>query len=338
MLEQNTVRTVGKAESKTVGKKQILLEFNPDKGWVMGVGLEASTAMLVYLNAAGTVIGHERVEVGNDANVLPNLLRASADAWAAKNNKQMDELMGVGVGVPGVVDSERGYVLRSTIFHTQDLPLHRLLSEQFDVPVRVDNDANFAALAESRMGSARGLFNFVYFLMIAMEESDGFAVRGLGSTIFLNGRLYRGSHYAAGEIDSMLEAEPYAKTSYEQLRLLAEPDSSVDDEMRHLARQVGRTLTPVVDLLDPQAVVLGGNLGICNRQMIDEIAREMNQNLVKVPNREVSIHPSELIDRGISMGAAIAAIDAALVGDEPAQLPNSQAHLAVEVTSEPNAG
>ncbi len=318
LLEQNIVRTVGKAESKTVGKKQILIEINPGLGWVVGVGLETDQASLVYVDASGEVIDRERMEVGHDADALPNLLRSRIDAWATRNKKSTDDLLGIGVGVPGVVDSEHGRVLRSTWFAAENLPLRDLIAQQIDTAVHVDNDANFAALCESRLGSARGLTNFVYFLMNSEAEQDEFAIRGLGTTIFLDGRLYRGSHFAAGEVDTLLEAERYANLSQEQIRLMAEKDAPISDVMKRLASQTGRTLTAVVDLIDPQAVVLGGNLAIANLKMIAEIEREMNSQLVKVPNREVAVRASELGDLGVSMGAAIAAIDAALIGEDPA--------------------
>ena len=198
LLDQNIVRTVGKAESKTVGKKQILIEINPGLGWVVGVGLETDQALLVYVDASGEVIDRARMEVGHDADALPGLLCSWIDAWAARKKMSTGGLLGIGVGVPGVVDSECGRVLRSTWFAAEDLPLRDLIAKQIDAPVHIDNDANFAALGESRLGSARGLTNFVYFLMNAEVQQDGFAIRGLGTTIFLNGRLYRGSHFAAG--------------------------------------------------------------------------------------------------------------------------------------------
>lgn len=338
LLEQNIVRTVGKAESKTVGKKQILIEINPDMGWVVGVGLETDLAMLVYVDASGEVIDRERVEVGNNAQALPMLLRSKIDAWAVRKKKRLKNLLGLGVGVPGVVDNERGRVLRSTWFHTENLPLLELIHEAFDTTVIVDNDANFAALAESRLGNACGLNNFVYFLMNAEAEGEEFAIRGLGTTIFLDGRLYRGSHFAAGEVDTLLEAERYANLSREQLQRMADPDAPISDVLQRLARQTGRTLTAVVDLIDPQAVLLGSNLAIHNKQMIAEIEREMNQNMVKVPNREVVIRPALLEGLGVSMGAAIAALDAALVGEDPTREFHDQDQVIQEVLGDSGNG
>jgi len=331
LIEQNIVRTVGKAESKTVGKKQILLEINPGLGWVVGVGLETDMASLVYVDASGEMIDRERIEIGHDVNVVPVLLRSRIDAWAMRNKKDTADLLGVGVGVPGVVDSARGRVLRSTWFTAEDLPLQALITEQMDTNVIVDNDANFAALGESRLGSARGLTNFVYFLMNAQVEQDHFAIRGLGTTIFLDGSLYRGSHFAAGEVDTRLEAERYADISREHMQLLASEDEPLNDVMTRLALQTGRTLTAVVDLIDPQAVVLGGNPAIANKQMIAEIGRVMNNGLVNVPNREVAVRPSQLGDIGVSMGAAVAVIDAALRGDDLAEDQRDHQQILFEV-------
>src|SRR5690606_17086649 len=72
------------------------------------------------------------------------------------------------------------------------------------------------------------------------------------------------------------------------------------------------TLVAVVDLVDPAAVVLGGNLCVSNRRMLRFIEEEMNRRVVRVPGRQVAVRSSAFIDYGVSMGAAVAALDAAL--------------------------
>jgi predicted NBD/HSP70 family sugar kinase len=338
LMDQNIVRTVGKAESKTVGKKQILLEINPSLGWVVGVGLEMDRATLVFEDAAGEVIDSLCVEVGNDAESLPALLRATIDDRAAEHKLRSNRLMGLGVGLPGIVDSDRGRVLRSAWLSVEDLPLRAMIAEQFDVKLVIENDVNFAALAEAHLGGARGLDNFVYFLMNAEPEGPGYAIHAMGSSIFLDGRVYRGAHYAAGEVDTLVKGVDHEVISEHTLAQIAEPGTPLSDEMRSLARQVGRTLTPIVEMIDPEAVVLGGNVNIANKEMVAEIERLVADQLGKAPQRMVCVRPSPLGDRGVSTGAAIAAIDVALLGEDPMEETRDRESVIREVLGETACG
>ena len=181
--------------------------------------------------------------------------------------------------------------------------------------MQVENDANFATLAEAREGSARDLTSFLYFLMNSEKRGDHYVIYSLGSTLFLGGRLYRGTHYGAGEIDALLDSQPQGKVTAKQLNQLAKPDGPLTEDLRQMAKHIAATLTAMVDLIDPQAVIHGGNVAINNRRMVEAIQTEVNNQIVPLPNRSIMIRPSLLLDQGVSMGAAIAAVDAAVLGE-----------------------
>lgn len=320
LLENQVVRTVGKRESKTVGKKQVLLEINPGLGWVAGIGIDRDSMSLSFLDAAGKIIGQERQVTGHNADELPSQLANHISKWADDNGESMQNLLGVGIAAPGVVDFKRGTLLKSTWLNTQNFPLGQLISEAVGVPVMVDNDANFSALAEARRGSARGLGTFIYFFVSSQHRGEIIQIYGLGSTYFLDHKLYRGTHYGAGEVDDTLEPSPSDtdRVTPEQLAILADPDKPITDELTKITSGLALPMASVVNLIDPEAVILGGNVRITNKQAVKTIESVINRTIVPLPNRFVEVRASTFVDHGNSVGAAIAAIEAVqIVEGEP---------------------
>lgn len=94
-----------------------------------------------------------------------------------------DDIFGVGVGVPGIIDSTNGIVTFSNNLKWKDFPLKKMLEEGLGLPVKITNDANAAALAEAKFGSGN---NYKSFLMVTLGT-------GIGSGIFVDGKLYEGN-------------------------------------------------------------------------------------------------------------------------------------------------
>ncbi len=314
LIDQGVVRTRGKLDKPGggAGKKQVLLEIDPDLGWVLGVGIEGGAASIVMLDGKGQVIDRDRLEFRDSFELMPQLLKNRVDNWVTRHGSPPGNLMAVGLGMTGVIDPHNGIVIRSTRFQLVEWDLGQALSKVFKVPVRIDNDSNFAALAESREGHARDIDNFLHLLINSTERGTAYSVESLGSSIFINGDLYRGSCFGAGEIDSLIEKGDYDLVTAEQLLDLATHDGPIDDALRKLAEHIARTLVPIVDLLDPSAIVIGGNLSLTNEAVIRHIENHLNECIVKMPHRAVTVRPSLFMDHGVSMGAAISALDEAL--------------------------
>jgi glucokinase-like ROK family protein len=101
--------------------------------------------------------------------------------------------LGIGIGVPGLVDINEGKLVFAPNLRWYDIPLRSLWSDRFGLPVFVENEANAAALGEYYFGAARGVDNFIYL-------SAGI---GLGGGILIGGRLFRGSNGYGGEVGHM---------------------------------------------------------------------------------------------------------------------------------------
>ncbi len=322
LIGRGVVRTQGKLDKPGAGKKQVLLEVDPHLGWVLGVGIEGDSASLVLLDCKGQVIDRDRMALREPFTLLPQLLKTRLDNWVARRGTPPGQLLAVGLGMTGVIDPVCGVVLRSTRFNLQNWKLGEALAEAFGVDVRIDNDSNFAAFAEAKEGNAQDESNFLYLLINSDEKGTEYAVQGLGSSMFINGDVYRGACFGAGEIDTILERDHYGCVSAEQLLVMSSPEGDFSQDLYQLADRISATLVPIVDLLDPSAIIIGGNLSLTNQAMIQNIEEQLNARIVPVPNRHVSIRPSLFMDHGVPMGAAIAALDMALLPSETGAMAN----------------
>ncbi len=99
-------------------------------------------------------------------------------------------MLGIGVGMPGLVNIKKGELIFAPNLGWRDVPLRLMWNQRFRLPVYVDNEANLAALGEYSFGVARGVDHFIYL-------SSGI---GLGGGVIVDGKLFRGGHGYAGEI------------------------------------------------------------------------------------------------------------------------------------------
>ncbi len=109
----------------------------------------------------------------------------------AESNYKGNRVLGVGIGMPGRVDFDRGIVFDLTnVSGWKNVNLKEQLEKKVKLPVFVDNDANLVALAESKYGAAKGRKNCVCVTMGT----------GIGGGIIMDGKIYRGMNFAAGEL------------------------------------------------------------------------------------------------------------------------------------------
>ncbi len=324
LMRQKIVRTVGKAKSTTVGKKQILLEIDPDYGWVVGLGLEPTCARIVYMDAAGQVLDKDMLEVSGDVNDQVTSIHSHVRAWAEQHRKPMDSLIGVGAGVSGMVDANSGCVISSEVFDQTDVPLRDILAKHFNMPAVIDSDANAATLSESRFGEASESDGFVFVRIDPRANCESFTPGHLDVSICLQGRIYRGSHNAAGRLGTLMDGYSTVSLSDQQWTQMADPDAPICEDMNDIASRLASVLSTVTDLIDPQAVVLGGHLPINNRQVIAQISQQLNETLSPVRGRRVGVYPSRFEADAPAVGAAVSACDIAMIEEyltEPAAIP-----------------
>lgn len=191
LLHQKIVREIGSGESSG-GRKPILLELNSSEIFVVGVdmGIKKSTAGLIDID--GNVINKVTLYFGMEMNQeqVIEIMKDSIYKVVKGYDDKFNKIIGIGMGIHGPVDSQRGMSIYAPAFNWHNINIAEIFKEEFKVPVIIDNDCRAMALGEKWFGKAKDAKNFV-LLNIGT---------GIGSGIYLNGNLYPGSSFGAGEI------------------------------------------------------------------------------------------------------------------------------------------
>lgn len=191
------------AGDSTGGRRPTLLEFNARSHLVIGVYVGGQTIAGALADLNGAILARDqRPTLPGDAGV-----RQLVGAICALQERAVEAgipLRGVCVGAPSVVTHPAGEVLLSPSLGWRNLPLKRILEEQIDLPIFVENEVNLIALGERWRGAGQGLDNIVCVSLGA----------GIGAGVVLGGRLYRGSHHAAGEVGYVIPSERFLGRTY----------------------------------------------------------------------------------------------------------------------------
>jgi predicted NBD/HSP70 family sugar kinase len=191
--QSGLVRESGKGRSSG-GRQPLLLEPDGSAGFVIGVDLSGTEMRAGSFDAANRQLHltTERfVDVGPDA--ITSQIAAVVERVATSTGPD-PRLIGIGLSVPGSVDTANGVVLESYLLRLVDVPLGRTLAVRFGVPVVLEHDASVAALAERFYGAGRGLDDLIYVLV----------ANGIGSGILLGGHVYPGRSGRSGQLGHVI--------------------------------------------------------------------------------------------------------------------------------------
>jgi glucokinase-like ROK family protein len=182
------------------GRRPILLTFNYQAGYILGVDAGATHLFALVTDLDGQIVVEiERpfdVSAGPEAG-LATIVDVARELLAAAH-LELSHLIGVGVGLPGPLDYARGTVVAPPIMPGWDnFPVRDRLVATLDAPVYVDNDANLGALGEYGYGAGKDVDNLA-FIKVAT---------GIGCGIIVGGQIYHGQTGAAGEIGHVTMAE-----------------------------------------------------------------------------------------------------------------------------------
>jgi predicted NBD/HSP70 family sugar kinase len=183
MLETDTGESSG-------GRRPILLQLNPNAGYVIGIKLAERSVLGVITDLNGQVIEKQVVDTnGSDPEAAVKILAALIENLCVASRIPKSRLLGVGVGLAGVVDASRGTSRIHPFLGWQEVPIGSLLQSLVNVPVYLDNDVNTLTYAERLFGRGQGVEDFIVVTV----------GRGVGMGMVLNGQLYAGSKGGSGE-------------------------------------------------------------------------------------------------------------------------------------------
>ena len=304
------------------GRKRALVEFNGSAHLVIGVDLGGTKLYGAVADLTGTIlhevhIPHHQTQAEESFSLLCVLID---DLMAFARGTGLP-LRGLGVGVPGFINSQTGSVDLAPSLEWSGFPLRERLVERYDLPVAVENDANLAALGELWFGPDSDADNLV---LITLGT-------GIGAGIVLNGMVYQGSHHMAGEVGyflpercdldheypgfgalellasgsgiaarakTHLRARPDIHTfSAEQIESLSAEDvfaaaRSGEDWARPVLTDtvdyLAQAIASIQQVLDPDLILLGGGVSRSADLLIEPILARLKGRIPLTPRIEAS--------------------------------------------------
>lgn len=313
------------------GRRPLLLDLNSSAGYTIGIGVNLLNTIGVLTDLSGHVIKkikkdktsrHVKEVVDSIIEIIGEFMDGAKDI--------RPRIRGIGIGIGGVVDIHREKVRWpervGNTYHYVDvtIPLKDILEREFRYPVMIDNDATVACFGEQWLALESDIKNLVYMYS------------GVGCGLMLNSEIYRGMSGCAGEvaIHSDKRETPYFLERWEAdlgikqdyLKMLkfkksAEADiSSVTldsifesakkeespavDVVRDAGRRLGVRVAHLVNLLNPQMVIIGGGIEQAGMALIEEVREAVGEWCFEEAAHAVKIVPSRLGEDAVALGAA----------------------------------
>lgn len=334
LKEEGLVIEIGQGPS-TGGKPPILLRIADDSRYLIGVDLADSEFCGAGMNLRGIIKNKITLPIKDtDGEValstlyqLLEMLIESADS----------KILGIGIGTPGLIDSQRGIVRNAVNLDWHNLPLKEILEKRYNLPVYIANDCQLAALAECTFGESNNIQN-----LILIKIS-----RGTGAGIVLNRKIHYGDYFGAGEIghvtvvengdlcrcgnhgclETLTSARAIVKSAraifiedkesklHDFVKSPDEIDMNViykafeagDKEIQKLISVVGHYLgiavSNLVSSLNIKNIVISGAVSRFGDALINPIKEEMMRRTLKALARETNISISRLGSDIVILGA-----------------------------------
>lgn len=321
----------GRKATSSGGRPPIILDLNPEAGHFIGVDFEASQIAITSVDFSQQVLQQEvvRILASDSASQVVEKIEAGIGLI-----DHATPLLGIGIGVPGVVDHQSGMAVHyEHIAGWQNISLVEQITQLFEVPVYIENNIRAMALAEQWFGAARGVSDFV---CLGIRS-------GIGAGVVIDGQLHTGKDGLAGEIGNWpcerterlvpLEHIASVRAILDQLtqcisagaetalklkrnRVVLEDmieaaesqEPLVLEVLETAARAVGRVIAQISLLLNPEKVILAGPLAKLTDAFLEPIRHIVYPLSNTKHARAPRIVASEFGVHGGALGAAALAV------------------------------
>jgi predicted NBD/HSP70 family sugar kinase len=312
------------------GRPPVLLRLHDSAGFVVGVDMGHTHVRSVVATLAHEVLAERELVLAVDHEAGRALDAAAGQVADVLRQAGIDRrrVVGVGLGLPGPVDRGRGIVGSSSILPGWGgVRAADELEARLGLPVEIDHDANLGALAEAQWGAARGCSEVAYIKIST----------GIGAGFILHGRPYRGATGTAGEIGhtsvdpagrfcycgnrGCLETVAAGPVVVEALRRgnqeltlaeilveAAEGDNASRRAIAEAGRHVGVAVASVCNLLNPERVVVGGQMAEAGDLLLEPLRESISRYAVQAAAETVQVVPAAFGARAEVMGALALAL------------------------------
>lgn len=340
LIREGLIEETGPSQNGDLrrGRPRVDLKVRGAARTVAGMKLSHNSITVAVIDFEGELVGEGTLELKRSrhrpADLVP-LFRQALELACADAGLNLSELAGVGLGVSGTVDAEKGMIHWSPAISERNVPLRDSLASALGLPVFIDNDANLVAMAELFFGHGRGVSDFI---VLTIES-------GVGMGIVINHDIYRGARGCGAEFGhtkvqldgalcrcgqrGCLEAyvADYAllreaatttdfadrRTAHQNLQALAEAAHAGDQTAQSIFDRAGRMfamgLANIVNIFDPELIILSGERMQFDYLYAEEVLESIRQSIVQIDTAppEVIIH--KWGDLMWAKGAAAYAVD-----------------------------
>lgn len=348
LVLESLVEEIGATASRG-GRRPILLRVRSGREGRCAIGFELSrnnlSAVVVDLHGRIIATHRELLPAGYlEPTALVNLIQAQVQRFTDNQFMTTTGLVGVGLGVPGLVDPNTGTVKVAVQFGWQDTLLKEMLEERLRVPVKVMNNVKAAALGEVIYNHHSPDDSSNPRLYVSLGE-------GIGSALIIEGKLLSGASHTAGEFGHItvspggplctcgntgcLEAVaglPALVNRYRELARLEEPsrlnmasgefpyltsarfleavsagDSLAGRVVAEAAEQIAIALAGIINFTNPELVILGGPLAQVGAALLDPLNLALRRRALPLPLSQVRLITASLGANaaGLGLGAML---------------------------------
>ena len=321
------------------GRKPVLIELKPDSHFSVGIDIDVDFMAFSLIDITGRIVCEGSTPLASN---MPDAVASQAAGYLKEllpgYFTDMSRLLGIGVSVPGMVDSDTHKVVLAPNLGWKDVDIGRMLGGYMGVPVYVENEAMASAICENWLGACRDEENFV---CINIKS-------GIGAGIFAGGRLYRGAGGSAGEVGHIVVDENGPRCgcgNYGCLETMASTgrivkkvgrmlrqgmasclneaanvedvgidaiveaarggDEAAKEVLLESARFLGIALSSLVNTLNPSRIVLGKDFVKYGDLVMDRIKSVVDCKALKLASSKVEIMTSAVGEKSSTLGAAI---------------------------------
>lgn len=349
LLDEELVVEVGTEESDG-GRPRVRLSVNPDFGAVIGVdvgetGIKVEGFDMSMTEIAGAAVDAHPKE--HDALTIVEHVAAAVNELRSQVERSGRRVLGVGVGVPGVVEHDRDVHVHAPSIGWNAVPLSRLLRARIDLPLFIENGAKTLGQAEMWLGAGRGVRHAVVTLWGT----------GVGAAIFADAALFRGAASSAGEwghtsvvidgkrcrcgavgcLEAYVGAEALVRewaredgqivlpAEFDQVEWIdrlveAAPKSgAAASVLDRTATYVGTAAANLVNLFNPERVILGGWVGLkLGPLLLPQIREIVAAQALDYAAARVSVVLGRLGTEAVALGASTLVVEELLArGGQP---------------------
>lgn len=336
LIESKFVTEIGPGESSG-GRKPTLLLFNKQAGFAIGVDIRVSDLLAVLVDLEGNVIREKSVPLQDfTPESMVDQIRRTIRLISRRLPDSPYGIVGIGIGVPGLVN-EKNRVISAPNLGWDNIDLAGALTEEFGDNIHIENEANAGAIGEKLYGAGRDSLNLIYLSLGV----------GIGSGIIVGGELYRGTSNFSGEVGHMTVAEDgplcrcgnrgcWETLASEKalmdraaiiwkkntpsldaiLKAAKEGDEAAVSLLQEIGTQLGVGLANLVNILNPELIVLGNRLSLAGELFQDAMLQTIENRSLSYHRKKTHVNFAELGIRSTALGAASMPITAFLTDPE----------------------